>query len=93
MNMEQIRHRDGSETNEKVVTMAVISLLGSLLVLGVAIWTMWATVAPSFARMVAALSGTASVSTYVNVSAYQRRQRSVRIARVSFSRLALRAAA
>ena len=42
-NMEQIRHRDGSETNEKVVTMAVISLLGSLLMIGFAVWTMWAT--------------------------------------------------
>ena len=73
--------------------MAMISLLGSVLLIGFALWTMWATVAPSFARALAALSGTASVSTYVNVSAYQRRQRSVTIARVRFSRPVLRAAA
>ena len=91
--MEQIRCHEGSETNEKVVTMAVISLLGSLLLIGFALWTMWTAVAPSFARKIAVLTGTASVSTYVNVSAYQRRQRSVRIARVSFSRPVLHAAA
>jgi len=92
-NMEQIRHRDGSETNEKVVTMAVISLFGSLLVIGFAVWTMWATLAPSFSRIMVALSGTASASTYVNLGAYQRRQQAVMVARVRFSRPALRAAA
>jgi hypothetical protein len=72
--------------------MAVISLLGSVLLIGFALWTMWATVAPSFARAVAALAGTSSVSTYVNVSAYQRRPQVVRT-RVRFTRPALRAAA
>lgn len=88
--MEQIRHRVGSETNWKVATMAVISLMGSVLLIGFALWTMWATVAPSFARMTAALTGTSPLST---LPAWQRRQRPVMVARVSVSRPVLRAAA
>ncbi len=72
--------------------MAVISLLGSVLLIGFAIWTMWATVAPSFSRVVAVLSNTPSVSTYVNVSGYQRRPVNV-TTRARFSRVELRAAA
>ena len=72
--------------------MAVISLLGSVLLIGFALWTMWATLAPSFARAVAVLGGTSSVSTYVNVSAYRRRPQMVTV-RARFSRPALRAAA
>lgn len=72
--------------------MAVISLLGSVLLIGFALWTMWATLAPSFARALAALAGTSSASTYVNVSAYQRRPQIV-TTRARFSRLELRAAA
>lgn len=72
--------------------MAVISLLGSVLLIGFAFWTMWATLAPSFARILAALAGTSSASTCVNVSAYQRRPQTV-TTRARFSRLELRAAA
>jgi hypothetical protein len=88
--MEQIRSRGGSELNEKVVTMAVISLLGSVLLIGFALWTMWAAVAPSFDRMSTALLGQPRHSP---LPAWQRRQRPVMVARVSVSRLALRAAA
>ncbi len=70
--------------------MAVISLLGSVLLIGFALWTMWATVAPSFARLLYALNGASPLSP---LPAWQRRPQSVTVARVSLSRPVLRAAA
>lgn len=70
--------------------MAVISLLGSVLLIGFALWTMWATVAPSFAKMVSALNGESPLSP---LPVWQARQRPVRVMRVSVSQPALRAAA
>lgn len=72
--------------------MAVISLLGSVLLIGFALWTMWATLGSSFARACAALTGNSHGSTCVNLSAFQRRPQLV-TTRARFSRPVLRAAA